>query len=109
MFDAAMCKKVHRRAVWVVGFLPGDVPVVLDVDVEVVVDNSSDEEGVEYGLFVAATILIVLAAFDYLFSKGDPEKVKAGQNALIYAIVALIVGVLAGGIPKIVGGILGVQ
>lgn len=57
---------------------------------------------IQWGLFAAATVLILLAAYDYLFSKGDPQKIKTAQDTLLYAVIALVVGVVAGGLPKVI-------
>lgn len=49
-----------------------------------------------------AIVFILYAAYRYLTAAGDPEKVKAAGNVLIYAVVAIVVAVLARGIPLIV-------
>ncbi len=61
----------------------------------------------QYGLFLVAAFLIILAAYDYLTSRGESEGIKKAQNTLLYAVVAIVVGLLAGGIPSIVKNILG--
>lgn len=53
-------------------------------------------------LLIVAVIYILLAAFAYLGSAGDPEKVQAAQNRLIYAAVAIGVGLIAKGVEFIV-------
>ena len=58
-------------------------------------------------LVVMAIIFVVLAAFNYLTSGGDPEKVKTASNQLIYAAVAIAVGLFAKALPLIVGSLLG--
>ncbi len=60
-----------------------------------------------YGLFLVAAFLILHAAYDFLFSKGVAEEVKKAQDTLLYAIVAIVVGLLAGGLPSIVKSMLG--
>ena len=64
-----------------------------------------------YLLLVAAVIFVLIAAFRYLTAAGDPEKVKAAGNTLLYAAIAVVVALLAKGIPIIastfVGGTLG--
>ena len=37
-----------------------------------------------------------MAAFQYLFSGGDEEKTKKARQALTIAIIAMVVGVMAG-------------
>lgn len=63
----------------------------------------------QFGLFTAAIFLFIIAAYDYLFSKGEPEKVKKAQDAILWGIIALVVGILAPGIPRIIAEILGVK
>jgi uncharacterized membrane protein len=60
-----------------------------------------------YFLIILAIIFVVIAAFRYLFAAGDPEKVKAAGHALIYAAVAIAVGLIAKAVPSIVGTLLG--
>jgi hypothetical protein len=44
---------------------------------------------------IAAVIVIIIAGIQYMVSTGDPTKVNNAKNAIIYAIVGLIVAVLA--------------
>lgn len=44
---------------------------------------------------VAAVIVIVIAGIQYMVSTGDPTKVNNAKNAILYAIVGLIVAVLS--------------
>lgn len=51
---------------------------------------------------IVAVIFVVMAAFGYLTSGGDPAKVKTAQQQLIYAVVAIAVALIAGGIVAVV-------
>lgn len=53
-------------------------------------------------LIVLATIFIIWAAFGYLTAGGDPEKVKKANHRIIYAVVAVVVAVLARAIPTVI-------
>jgi hypothetical protein len=44
---------------------------------------------------IAAVIVIIIAGIQYMVSTGDPTKVNNAKNAIIYAIVGLVVAVLA--------------
>jgi hypothetical protein len=44
---------------------------------------------------VAAIIVIILSGFRYITSGGDSNKVGAAKNALIYALVGLVIAALA--------------
>lgn len=54
-------------------------------------------------LLVVAVIFIILAAYHFLFSGGEAEKVSKAKNMLIYAVIAVAVGTLSRGIVLIIG------
>lgn len=53
-------------------------------------------------LLALAAIFIIYAAFLFLTAAGDETKVKEAKNVIIYAIVAIVVGILAWGITQVV-------
>ena len=53
-------------------------------------------------LIVLAAIFIIRPLFSYLTAGGEPEKIQAANKRVIYAAVAVVVGVLAKAIPSIV-------
>ncbi len=57
-------------------------------------------------LLAVAVIFIILAAFKYLTASGDAEKVKAASHQLIYAVVAVVVALLARSLPLLIQSIL---
>jgi len=57
---------------------------------------------------ILAVVFAILAAFNYLFSGGDPAKVKTASTQLIYVAVAIGVALLAVGIRFLVANFLGV-
>ena len=46
-------------------------------------------------LFIVAVLFILLAAYNFVMSKGDPEKVSAAKKQLLYAVVGIAVGLLS--------------
>jgi hypothetical protein len=60
-----------------------------------------------YGLIVFSVIMVLIAAYGYLTSGGDPEKTKAAGQRLLYAAIAIIVGILAASFPYLVSSFLG--
>ena len=62
-----------------------------------------------YFLIALAVLFIVIGAYRYLTSGGNPEKVKGANNTLLYAAIAVAVGLLARSIPLIVADFLGTQ
>lgn len=60
-----------------------------------------------YFLIVLAVIFVIVAAFRYLTAAGDPEKVKAAGQTLLYAAIAIGVALLARAVPLVVGNFLG--
>ena len=57
-------------------------------------------------LFPLVAIFVIIAAFQYLTAQGDPEKTKSAKNMIIYAIIALGIALIAGGVKAIVLNIL---
>lgn len=60
-----------------------------------------------YLLIILTIIFVLYAAFKYLTAGGDPEKVKAAGSILLYAVIAIVVALLAKGIPLIVSSFIG--
>ncbi len=52
--------------------------------------------------FVIAALFIILAAFTYLTAQGDPEKVGKSKDRIIYAVVAIVVALIAVGIDVMI-------
>ena len=59
-------------------------------------------------VFVIVPIIIVFGAFQMLFSQGNPENFAKGQKTIMFAVIGLIVVLLAQGVVAIVRSILGV-
>ena len=60
-----------------------------------------------YFVIILAVIFIILAAFKYLTAAGDPDKVKSASHMLLYAVIAIIVGIVAKAVPGLVGSFMG--
>jgi len=52
--------------------------------------------------FVIAVMFILFAAFNYLTAGGEAEKITKAKNQLIYAVVAIVVALLAVGFETII-------
>ena len=44
---------------------------------------------------VAAVVVIIVAGIQYMLSTGDPTKVNNAKNAILYAVVGLVIAVAA--------------
>ena len=53
-------------------------------------------------LMLLAVLFIIWAAFNYLTAGGDAEKVENAQRQLMYAVIAIVIGLLAKAVPLIV-------
>lgn len=63
-----------------------------------------------YTIFmILAVFFAIITAFKYLFSGGNPEKVKAATRSLIYVIVAIGIAMISVSIRYLVANFLGVQ
>lgn len=51
---------------------------------------------VTYWVFFAiAVMILLLVAFEYLLSRGEPEIIKKAQDWLIYASISIVLGLIA--------------
>lgn len=56
-----------------------------------------------YAIFLTlAVIFLLLAAFYYLTAGGDEDKLKKAKDYLKYAIIGIIIALLAGGMVKLI-------
>ncbi len=60
-------------------------------------------------LMVAAAFFVLLAAYNFLFSGGDPEKTAKGKKNLLYCVLAVVLALLAGGAVNIITGLIEVE
>lgn len=58
-------------------------------------------------LIVLTIIMVLVAAFKYLTAAGDPEKVKSAGQVLLYAAIAVVVALIAKGLPLIISSFIG--
>lgn len=62
-------------------------------------------------LFTAAIIfsivVVLLAAYDYMRSSGDPALVKSATNRLVYVAIGIAVALLARTVPVLIGSVFG--
>ena len=54
-----------------------------------------------------STIMIIVSGIFYLTSAGSPEKIKKAKDTLTYAIIGIVIAILAGGIVTEILTILG--
>ena len=58
-------------------------------------------------LVILTVIFILFAAYNYLTSGGEEEKIKKANHQLLYAAIALIVAILSKAVPMFVTAFLG--
>lgn len=61
------------------------------------------------GIMFVAVVYIVIAAYNYLSASGDPKKVDKANHMLLYAVIGVVVAVLAKNIPRIAADIVGIN
>ncbi len=58
-------------------------------------------------LIILAVIFILWAAWLYLNSGGEEEKIRKANHQLLYAAIAIIVAILSRGVPFLINTVLG--
>lgn len=63
----------------------------------------SDVVGWVYTIFfIIAVLFIIFAAFNFLTAQGDLEKIKSARNQIMWAVVAIVVALMAVGANAII-------
>jgi hypothetical protein len=60
-----------------------------------------------WGLIVFAIIMFLIGGYRYATSAGDPEHVRTANKILLYATIAVVVALVAEGIPFLISSFLG--
>ncbi len=55
-----------------------------------------------WGLIVLAIIMFLVGGYRYVTSAGDAEKIHSANKTLLYAAIAIVVALVAAGIPYLV-------
>jgi len=58
-------------------------------------------------LIAIVAIMVIAGAFTLVTAAGTPEKVTTGRNYIIYAMIGMVVALLAKAIPAIVRAVMG--
>ena len=53
-------------------------------------------------IFIIAVLFILLAAFNFITSKGDPAKTTTAKKQLLYAVIGIAVALLSYGVVTLV-------
>lgn len=56
-------------------------------------------------ILVLGVAVIIWSAFTFLTSGGDEEKVGKAKKILLYAVIAVAIAILAGGVPELIKSI----
>ena len=59
-------------------------------------------------LLIVAAIAIIIAAFNFVTAQGDADKVKTARQFVLYALIGVLVAILAKGLVGLVGTIAGI-
>ncbi len=56
-------------------------------------------------LLIIAALAIIIAAYKFVTAQGDPEKVASARQFVLYALIGVLVAILARGLVALVGRI----
>mgnify|MGYP001595362602 CR=1 FL=1 len=59
-----------------------------------------------YIISFLAALFLIYAAYVYLTAAGDAEKVTTAKNIILYAIIAIVIALIAWSLPKLIESIL---
>lgn len=104
--EASVAVSGFALAVTLVGPLTASAAVFSSID-SVIAFACGISNWLFYGALVFGVIYILLGAFKYIQSGGNPENVASAQKTILYAVIGLFVAMIAGGIPQLMGSLLG--
>lgn len=52
--------------------------------------------------FIVAVIFILFAAYQFLFARGEPEKIKGARNSITWAVVAIAIAMISVGAAQLI-------
>lgn len=61
-----------------------------------------------WGLIVASIVMFLVGGYTYVTAADDPQKVSTANKILLYAAIAVAVGILAGSVPGLIASFFGV-
>lgn len=57
--------------------------------------------------FIAAALLILFAAYKFLFARGDPERIKEARSAIMWAAIAIAIALISVAAAQIIQSFIG--
>jgi hypothetical protein len=79
--------------------LPDQVGIRVNLVVALIEDIS---DWMFTGLLILSVVMMLIAAYQYLFSGGSEEGTQKGKNYIVYTVIALAVAMLSKGIVYVV-------
>ncbi len=61
-----------------------------------------------WGLIVLSIVMFLVGGYRYVTSGGEPEKISGANKTLRYAAIAVVIAIVAAGVPTIIGSFFGV-
>ena len=77
-----------------------DIPRIPEVELEIGLERIAN--ALFFILATVAVIFIIIGAFTLLTAQGDEDKIKTGRQQILYAVIAVVVGILAWGIIQFI-------
>ena len=59
--------------------------------------------------FFFGILFILLAAYNFLFARGEPEKIKSARTQILWAVVAIVIALISVGAAQIIQSFINVQ
>ncbi len=61
-----------------------------------------------WGIVLASAVFIIMAAYQFLFSEGDPEKVGNAKKNLLFCLIAIVLALFSKIASTIIANMLGI-
>lgn len=83
---------------------PSESPIQSINDIIKILDNIA--KWMYTIFFIVAAIFILIAAYNFLFAQGNPEKITSARKQVTYAVIAIIIALVAASFVYLIKDIL---
>ena len=84
----------------------GDIPAAVTTSGNITTIICGIVVWIFWGLIIFSIVMFMVGGYKYATAQGEPERVQSANKTLLYATIAVVVALVAAGIPAVVSDFL---
>ncbi len=84
----------------------GDIPAAISTSGSITAIVCGVVVWIFWGLIIFSIIMFFVGGYKYATAQGEPERVQSANKTLLYAAIAVVVALVAAGVPAVVSDFL---